>query len=288
MEDERIARERASAQSGPELTERQRSVLRAVVEDYVLTAIPVGSKALVQRYGLGVSPATVRSSMAELEALGLLTHPHTSAGRVPSDLGYRLYVEALMRDAELDMTDRLTIRHQFSQVSLTSNDWLRLAASVLAGSTHAASVVTPARSRRARFGHAQLVALADGTRLIVLVLADGNVHQRRLDRATLERQMPEEPVDQPALDAAAAALNAELAGLTAPQARRRAPKLSPLASVRSWRRCWKAPTRSSSRTSSPMASATFWSSPSSLRVRSSGRSSRSCSGPTSCSSSFRC
>ena len=97
MEDERTARERASAQSGPELTERQRSVLRAVVEDYVLTAIPVGSKALVQRYGLGVSPATVRSSMAELEALGLLTHPHTSAGRVPSDLGYRLYVEALMR-----------------------------------------------------------------------------------------------------------------------------------------------------------------------------------------------
>ena len=80
MEDERTARERASAQSGPELTERQRSVLRAVVEDYVLTAIPVGSKALVQRYGLGVSPATVRSAMAELEALGLLTHPHTSAG----------------------------------------------------------------------------------------------------------------------------------------------------------------------------------------------------------------
>ena len=229
MEDERTARERASAQSGPELTERQRSVLRAVVEDYVLTAIPVGSKALVQRYGLGVSPATVRSSMAELEALGLLTHPHTSAGRVPSDLGYRLYVEALMRDAELDMTDRLTIRHQFSQVSLTSNDWLRLAASVLAGSTHAASVVTPARSRRARFGHAQLVALADGTRLLVLVLADGNVHQRRLDRTTLERQLPEEIVDQAALDAAAAALNAELAGLTAPQARRRAPKLSPLA-----------------------------------------------------------
>src|SRR4029079_12257874 len=124
------------------LTERQQSVLRAVVEDYVLSAVPGGSKNLGSRHGLNVSSATVRSSMAELEALGLLTHPHTSAGRVPSDLGYRLYVEALMRDAELDMTDRLTIRHQFSQVSLTSNDWLRLAASVLAGSTHAASVVT--------------------------------------------------------------------------------------------------------------------------------------------------
>src|ERR687898_641641 len=185
----------------PELTDRQRTVLRAVVEDYVLTAVPVGSRALVDRYGLGVSPATVRSAMAELESMGLLTHPHTSAGRVPSDLGYRLYVEALMREAELDETDQLMIRHQFSQVQLTSNEWLRLAASILAGSTHSASVVTPARARRARFGHAQLVALADGTRLLVLVLADGNVHQRRIGRGVLEREVADDTVDQPALDA---------------------------------------------------------------------------------------
>jgi heat-inducible transcriptional repressor len=72
-----------------DLTERQRGVLRAVVEDYVLTAVPVGSQALVRRYGLAVSPATIRGAMADLESLGLLTHPHTSAGRVPSDLGYR-------------------------------------------------------------------------------------------------------------------------------------------------------------------------------------------------------
>jgi heat-inducible transcriptional repressor len=226
---QRTSGEHAPMRAAPELTDRQRSVLRAVVEDYVLTAIPVGSRALVDRYGLGVSPATVRSAMAELEALGLLTHPHTSAGRVPSDLGYRLYVESLMREAQLDETDRLMIRHQFSQVQMTSNEWLRLAASILAGSTHAASVVTPARSRRARFGHAQLVALADGTRLLVLVLADGNVHQRRLDRGGLERHLPNEPLDQEALDAAAAALNAELAGMSAPQARRRARKLAPLA-----------------------------------------------------------
>ncbi len=219
----------ASHQTVVDLTDRQRSVLRAVVEDYVLTAIPVGSKALVTRYRLGVSPATVRSAMAELEALGLLTHPHTSAGRVPSDLGYRLYVESLMREAELDATDQLMIRHQFSQVQLTSNDWLRLAASILAGSTRAASVVTPARSRRARFGHVQLVALADGSRLLVLVLSDGNVTQRRLDRGALEREMPDSALDQDELDAAAATLNGDLAGLTAPQVRRRAARLSPLA-----------------------------------------------------------
>jgi heat-inducible transcriptional repressor len=212
-----------------ELTDRQRSVLRAVVEDYVTSAVPVGSKALVNRYRLGVSPATVRSAMAELEAMGLLTHPHTSAGRVPSDLGYRLYVESLMRESELDRTDQLMIRHQFAQVQLTSDEWLRLAASILAGSTRSAAVVTPARSRRARFGHVQLVALADGTRLLVLVFADGNVEQRRLDRATIERQLPGQALDQPALDLVAGALNAELGGLSGSQVRRRRQKLTGLA-----------------------------------------------------------
>ncbi|MEO5986020.1 MAG: heat-inducible transcriptional repressor HrcA [Candidatus Limnocylindria bacterium] len=214
-----------------ELTDRQRTVLRAVVEDYVFTAVPVGSKALVGRYALGVSPATVRSAMAELEALGLLSHPHTSAGRVPSDLGYRLYVESLMREAELDQADRLMIRHQFSQVQLTNNEWLRLAASILAGSTRSAAVVTPARSRRAHFGHVQLVALDDGTRLVVLVLGDGNVVQRHLDRAALQRELPDSPFDQAELDHAAAALNSELGGFAAPQVRRRAARLPRLAAA---------------------------------------------------------
>jgi heat-inducible transcriptional repressor len=210
------------------LTERQQSVLRAVVEDYVITAVPVGSKMLVNRHGLRVSPATVRSAMAELEALGLLSHPHTSAGRVPSDLGYRLYVESLMREAALDRTDQLMIRHQFSQVQLTSNEWLRLAASILAASTRSAAVVTPARSRRARYGHVQLVELADRSRLCVLVLGDGTVVQRRLDRALLERLAAATPIGQNDLDLVAATLNAELPSLSAPQVRRRITRLSPV------------------------------------------------------------
>lgn len=210
------------------LTDRQRTVLRAVVEDYVTSAAPVGSKSLVARWGMAVSPATIRSTMAELETLGMLSHPHTSAGRVPSDLGYRYYVETLMRELELDRTDRLMIRHQFSQVELTSNEWLRLAASILATSTRSAAVVTPARARRARFGHLQLVALADGTRLCVLVHADGNVAQRRLSRAALDRQLPGTQVVQADLDLVAATLNLELSGLSAPQIRRRAVRLDPL------------------------------------------------------------
>ena len=203
-----------------ELSERQRTVLRAVVEDYVTSAVPVGSKVLVERYGLPVSSATIRMAMAELEALGLLTHPHTSAGRVPSDLGYRYYVETLMRESELDRADRLMIRHQFSQVQLTSNEWLRLTASILAGSTRSASVVTPARARRARFGHLQLVELADHARLLVLVLSDGNVVQRRLERATMDRLLDDEDVAQAQLDGVAARLNARLPGHDARSARR--------------------------------------------------------------------
>ncbi|MEX0710509.1 MAG: heat-inducible transcriptional repressor HrcA [Chloroflexota bacterium] len=230
MADEATTQGERSAphRSTSDLSERQRIVLRAVVEDYVLNAIPVGSQALVDRYGLLVSSATVRSAMAELEALGLLSHPHTSAGRVPSDLGYRIYVESLMRESALDNADQLMIRHQFSQVQLTSNEWLRLAASILATSTRSAAVVTPARARRAKYGHIQLVELSDQTRMAVLVLGDGNVVQRRLDRGAIDRLAQGQATSQAELDAAAAALNAELSGLSAPQVRRRATKLNPL------------------------------------------------------------
>ena len=219
-----------STRPAVDLTERQRAVLRAVIEDYVLTAMPVGSRALLNRYAMGVSPATVRSAMADLEAMGLLTHPHTSAGRVPSDLGYRYYVETLMRESDLDSADRLMIRHQFAQVQLTSNEWLRLAASILATSTHAAAVVTPARARRAKFAHLQLVGLADGSRLAVVVLADGNVHQRRLDPQAVVAAVPGTEVTQADLDAVAAELNMELASESAPQIRRRT-KLAPLSGL---------------------------------------------------------
>src|ERR671934_992823 len=83
-------------QRRPELTNRQRELLRGVIEEYVATGQPVGSKTLVERTGIAVSPSTVRADLAELEKLGLLTHPHTSAGRVPTDAGYRYYAEGVL------------------------------------------------------------------------------------------------------------------------------------------------------------------------------------------------
>src|SRR5262249_38986052 len=84
----------------PALTERQREILRLVVEEYVATGQPVGSKHLVEATGLAVSSSTLRAELAELEAMGLLTHPHTSAGRVPTDRGYRLFVDRLLQQLE--------------------------------------------------------------------------------------------------------------------------------------------------------------------------------------------
>lgn len=84
-----------------ELTERKLKILQAIISDYVKTAEPVGSRTLSKKYDLGISPATIRNEMADLEEMGYLTHPHTSAGRVPSDMAYRLYVNALMEKKNL-------------------------------------------------------------------------------------------------------------------------------------------------------------------------------------------
>ena len=162
--------------TGMDLSDRQRIVLRAVVEDYVTSAAPVGSKALISRRGMAVSSATIRGTMAELESLGLLSHPaHERRARAVGPRAIAYYVETLMHESELDRADRLMIRHQFSQVQLTSNEWLRLAASILAAAPAVprwsrrhgpARALRPSPARRA--GRRQ-------SRLCVLVHADGNV-----------------------------------------------------------------------------------------------------------------
>src|SRR6187551_3644325 len=116
MEDSHLMTRRA----GRPLDPRSHEILRAIIEEYIATAAPVGSHALVERRNLGLSPATVRNIMAELEDAGLLMHPHTSAGRVPTNAGYRLYVESMAPQISLAPVERLMIRHQFGQVEFAS------------------------------------------------------------------------------------------------------------------------------------------------------------------------
>ena len=184
--------------SGP-LDLRAQAILRAVIEEYVTTAAPVGSQALVDRYRLGVSSATVRNILAELELAGLLDHPHTSAGRIPTDAGYRWFVESIIDSAPLPQVEQLMIRHQFGQVEFASEHWFRLAASTIASLTHAAGLATPAKPAAARIRRVDLVSINERMASLVVVLREGSIKQALVTLAT--------PEDQAALTTVAAILN---------------------------------------------------------------------------------
>lgn len=198
--------------TGP-LDHRAQAILRAVIEEYVATAAPVSSLTLVERYRLGVSSATVRNVLAELESAGLLSHPHTSAGRVPTDAGYRFYVETIMDATPLPPVEQLMIRHQFGQVEYASEQWFRLAATTLAAMTRAAGLATPAKPRAAQVRRVDLVSIQDRLASLIVVLREGTIKQ-------LLVALPES-VDQEVLGRVADLLNETLVDLTADQIERR-------------------------------------------------------------------
>jgi heat-inducible transcriptional repressor len=204
------------------LGERRSRILRLIVEEYVDSAMPVGSESMVRKYRLPVSPATIRNEMARLEEEGYITHPHTSAGRVPSDKGYRCYIESLMEEQDLTQEERETIRHQFHQAGRELEEWVRLAAAVLAQAVRNMAVVTTPRSPHCRLKHLELVSLHDLVVLLVLVLQDGRLMQQVL---TLS-----DALGQDELTAAAHRLTDLYKGLTASQAQSKAVELSLLES----------------------------------------------------------
>ncbi len=163
------------------LTDRQRQVLRIVIQEYVETAQPVGSAAIVSEYDLGVSPATIRNDLAALEKLGLLTHPHTSAGRVPTELGFRFFVRHLLAEPALLPVEQEVIRTQFREARQEVDQWLRISTAVLARASHGAALATAPRSARCRFKHMELVHIHSTKVLLVLVLQEGAVKQQLLD-----------------------------------------------------------------------------------------------------------
>ncbi len=181
------------------LSERQKLILALVIREYIDSVQPVGSKRLVKKYNLDFSSATLRNEMYALTEMGYLRQPHTSAGRVPSEEGYRFFVRQIMGQTELPQNTRRTISHQFYQAGQDVNRWMRLAASVLAHQSQGASLVTTPHTEKPRFKHLELIATQGQQVLMVLVLTGGQVRQQMLSLA--------EPVSQEQLSATAANLS---------------------------------------------------------------------------------
>ena len=162
------------------LDDRKLSVLRAIVEDFVATNEPVGSKALSDRHSLGVSPATIRNDMAQLEEEGYIHQPHTSAGRVPTDKGYRLFVDRLSQVRPLSGAERKAIA-AFLDGAGDLDDVIRRTVRLLAQLTRQVAVVQYPSLSRSEVRHVELVHLAPNRLLLVLITDTGRVDQRVLE-----------------------------------------------------------------------------------------------------------
>jgi heat-inducible transcriptional repressor len=162
--------------------ERRLEVLRAIVEDYVSTEEPVGSKALVERHRLGVSPATVRNDMAVLEEEGFITQPHTSAGRVPTDKGYRLFVDRLTTVKPMTVAERRAIATLLDG-AIDLDDVVHRSVRLLSQLTRQVAVVQYPTLSRSTVRHVELVALMPTRLLTVLILSTGRVEQRLVELA---------------------------------------------------------------------------------------------------------
>ena len=162
------------------LRERRETVLRAIIEDYITRAAPVSSNAIVQKYGLRVSPATIRNDTAYLEREGYIVHPHHSAGSVPTDKAYRYYVELIGEEIKLPHVEQYLI-HQISQEAKEElEQWLKTLAALLARLVHNLVVITTPKAVRCRFKHLDLVALQDFMGLLIVVLYETEVRRQVL------------------------------------------------------------------------------------------------------------
>jgi len=162
------------------LDDRKLDVLRAIIEDYVSTQEPVGSKALVERHRLGVSPATVRNDMAVLEDEGFIAQPHTSAGRIPTDKGYRLFVDRLTSVKPLSAAERRAIS-TFLEGAVDLDDVVQRTVRMLAQLTRQVAIVQYPSLTRSTVRHVELVTLAPGRLLLVLITSAGRVEQRVIE-----------------------------------------------------------------------------------------------------------
>ena len=200
------------------LSPRTETILKSIVEQYIDRRVPVPSQGILAQCELGVSPATVRNEMAHLEEAGYIIRPHPSAGGMPSDKGYRYYVESLI-DLELPLAEQRLITHLFHQVEREIEEWLRLAAAVIARMAQNVAIVTRPKPVGCRFKHLELVALQDSLALVVLVFRGARVKQQLITFDQI--------ITQPGLTAIATKLNDAYGDLASLQIQAKAISLSP-------------------------------------------------------------
>ena len=201
------------------ITPRSGTILNYVIRQYIAGAVPVPSQAVADKADLGVSPATIRNEMAQLEKDGYLIRPHTSAGCIPSDKGYRYYVESMDR-ISLPREEQYLISHTFHQVEKEVEAWVSLTATLLARLTQNVAVVSLPKSTDCQLKHLELIAVQDASALMVIVL-DGAIVKQKL--VTFDG-----PVSQPDLSAISNKLNGTYAGLTSHQISKSKIELTPL------------------------------------------------------------
>lgn len=190
----------------PELSDRERRVLAAVIQAYVETAEPAGSRTLSRRFGLGISPATIRNTMSDLEAKGLLFHPHTSAGRIPTDRAYRIYVDSLLSETPRAFPEQARLQAQIANGDSAIHAILRRAAQSLGVLTQELGVALGPQLDQARVQRLELVRLSTDRILLVLTLDGGGVR-------TIFVEVQSHVADVAILEVARV-LNERLAGLT--------------------------------------------------------------------------
>lgn len=164
-----------------ELTKRDQQVLEAVVTDYIRSGEPVGSRTISKRYGVTVSSATIRNVMADLEELGFLVQPHTSAGRIPTDKGLRFYLDCIMQSRVLENAERQIIRQAFEGIQQDIGEILQKTSRVLSKFCRQAGVVLWPKLSTTRFRHIEFVRLRAQRVVAILISKTGLVHHRMLD-----------------------------------------------------------------------------------------------------------
>jgi heat-inducible transcriptional repressor len=191
---------------------RKQSILRAVVKEFTTSAVPVGSQALQSRYFVNLSSATIRSELAELAELGYLAQPHTSAGRVPTDSGYRYFVDFLMDVEAVPDNVSMFIREELRQAPADVQGMVEKVAMTLAAVTQNASVASAPHGTQARVKHVDLVSL-EPTEVLLILLLEGNLLRQQVLKVA-------DAATQPELSTLAARLNATLGGKVSDEVRR--------------------------------------------------------------------